>query len=84
MKNCEDCGVEFDATKLHALAVVLCVNCTEERDRQADAEEAEDESDGEPRGSFDGTDDEEALASAGHGMDESYMGGLDSDLMDER
>ena len=54
-------------------------NDTEEND-----EAEKDYQDDEPHGSYDHSDDAEALASAGHGMDEDYgMIGGDSDLGNE-
>lgn len=77
MKTCENCGKESFETYCAPCVRVMQAEAQAHED-SADAERFEAALDFEPD-----LDDEEALASAGHGMDESYMGGLDSDLMGE-
>lgn len=92
--SCSICETDADSVAVTGVvAEALCSDCAEKAARLMksglswneiggilESERIDEICDGEPA---DLSDDEDALASAGHGMDESYMGGLDSDLMGE-
>lgn len=99
MNTCTNCGNEITGQGFQYGHGEVCKPCEDSfRDEQAarfdefdvhlfEVElEAEEHEEHEQDETFDEEpilDDEEAFASAGHGLDESYMGGLDSDLLGE-